>query len=190
MTRPVFRPFRTVLLTAAAALLALGARPAGAQQLQLPDLSKLTPLAADVVDVSVDQALLNLAGGFLAGEGDDKEMRELLSGLRGIYVKSLQFDRDGVVDEAMLEQLRSQLSTGRWSRLVSARSSADRSDVGVYLWRDNGKAGGLAVLSSGPRELTIVNIVGNIDLEQLQKLQGKFGVPGDLGLEKQHRGKK
>jgi hypothetical protein len=67
---------------------------------------------------------------------------------------------------------------------VTARSSKDRSDVGVYLWRQNGKAGGLAVLSSGPRELTIVNIVGTIDLEQLRKLQGKFGVPGDLGIEK------
>jgi len=183
MTRPAIRPFRSVLVTAAAVALALGARPAAAQQLQLPDLSKITPLAADVVDVSVDQALLGLASGFLSGEEND-EVRELVSGLRGIYVKSLQFDRDGVVDAAMLEQLRGQLSTGRWSRLVTARSSSDKSDVGVYLWRDNGKAGGLAVLSSGPRELTIVNIVGDIDLQQLQKLQGKFGVPDDLGIAK------
>jgi hypothetical protein len=158
--------------------------PAGAQQLQLPDLSKLTPLAADVVDVSVDQALLGLASSFMGGEDGDKEVQALIGGLKGIYVKSFQFDRDGVVDAGVLEQVRSQLNSGHWSRLVTARSSKDRSDVGVYLWRQNGKAGGLAVLSSGPRELTIVNIVGTIDLEQLRKLQGKFGVPADLGIQK------
>jgi len=43
--------------------------------------------------------------------------------------------------------------------------------------------GGLAVLSIEPREFTIVNIVGPIDLEKLTKLEGQFGVP-DLGIEK------
>lgn len=175
----------TVRVTWQAALaLIVAVLPAGAQQLQLPDLSKLTPLAADVVDLSVDQALLGLASGFLSGEGD-AEVKALIGGLKGIYVKSLQFDRDGAFDPAVLEQLRSQLNTGNWSRLVTARSAKDRSDVGVYLWRQNGKAGGLAVLTSGPRELTIVNIVGTIDLEQLSKLQGKFGVPQDLGIAKE-----
>ena len=175
----------TVRVTGQAVLaLVVAVLPAGAQQLQLPDLSKLTPLAADVVDLSVDQALLGLASGFLSGEGDD-EVKALIGGLKGIYVKSLQFDKDGAFDAAVLEQVRAQLNTGNWSRLVTARSAKDRSDVGVYLWRQNGKAGGLAVLTSGPRELTIVNIVGTIDLEQLRKLQGKFGVPEDLGIAKE-----
>lgn len=164
--------------------LMVAAVPAGAQHLQLPDLSTLTPLAADVVDLSVDQALLGLASGFLSGDGDD-EVKALIGGLKGIYVKSLQFDTDGAFDPSVLEPLRGQLNTGNWTRLVTARSAKDRSDVGVYLWRQNGKAGGLAVLTSGPRELTIVNIVGSIDLEQLRKLQGKFGVPENLGIEKE-----
>lgn len=180
MTTNAVRVTRQALLA-----LVVSALPAGAQQLQLPDLSKLTPLAADVVDLSVDQALLGLASGFLSGEGDDAEIKALIGGLKGIYVKSLQFDRDGAFDEAVLAQVRGQLTTGNWTRLVTARSAKDRSDVGVYLWRQNGKAGGLAVLTSGPRELTIVNIVGTIDLEQLRKLQGKFGVPENLGIEKE-----
>lgn len=177
----------TISRTAASAILGLlaVAAPARCQQLQLPDLSKLTPHAADVVDLSIDQALLGLASGFLSGEAEDGEVKALIGGLKGIYVKSLQFDRDGAFDPAVLEQVRGQLDTGNWSRLVTARSASDRSDVGVYLWRQNGKAGGLAVLTSGPRELTIVNIVGTIDLDQLRKLQGRFGVPADLGIEKQ-----
>jgi len=43
--------------------------------------------------------------------------------------------------------------------------------------------GGLAVLSSEDRELTVVNIVGPVDLEKLAKLEGQFGVP-ELGIEK------
>jgi len=39
----------------------------------------------------------------------------------------------------------------------------------------------MAIIASEPREFTIVNIVGNIDLEQLHDLQ-KLGVP-DLELE-------
>jgi hypothetical protein len=30
---------------------------------------------------------------------------------------------------------------------------------------------------SEPREFTVVNIVGSIDLEKLRRLEGKFGVP-------------
>jgi len=39
------------------------------------------------------------------------------------------------------------------------------------------KPGGLAVLSASAREVTLINIIGTIDLEQLRSLQGKFGVP-------------
>jgi hypothetical protein len=36
---------------------------------------------------------------------------------------------------------------------------------------------GLALIASEPREITIVNIVGAIDLDKLHKLEGQFGVP-------------
>jgi hypothetical protein len=47
---------------------------------------------------------------------------------------------------------------------------------------DDDKARGLAIIASEPREFTIVNIVGAIDLEDLHDLEGKFGVP-DLEIE-------
>ena len=37
--------------------------------------------------------------------------------------------------------------------------------------------GGLAVVSIEPKELTVVNIVGPINLEKLSQLEGSFGVP-------------
>ena len=41
---------------------------------------------------------------------------------------------------------------------------------------------GLAVLSVEDKELTVVNIVGPVDLEKLSRLEGQFGVP-ELGIE-------
>jgi hypothetical protein len=41
----------------------------------------------------------------------------------------------------------------------------------------NNQAIGLALIASEPRQFTIVNIVGAIDLEKLHKLEGRFGVP-------------
>jgi hypothetical protein len=43
--------------------------------------------------------------------------------------------------------------------------------------------GGLAVLVAEEKELTVVNIVGPVDLDKLAKLEGQFGVP-ELGIEK------
>lgn len=41
---------------------------------------------------------------------------------------------------------------------------------------------GLVVLATDLKELTIVNIVGPVDLEKLSQLEGQFGVP-ELGIE-------
>ena len=167
-----------------AALVAAGPASATAQQLQLPDLSRLNAGAIDVVDVTVDQALLGMAAAFMGsgGDPDEAKVKSLISSLKGIYVKSFTYDKDGAYDPAALDGVRKQLTTGQWQRIVAAKSQKDRSDVAVYLWRTGDRPGGLAVLSAGPREVTLVNIVGLIDLEQLRSLSGKFGVPEiDLG---------
>jgi len=168
---------RSLVACVVSAALVVGSASVRAQQLQLPDLSKLSAGAIDVVDVSVDQALLGLAASFMSGQTDDAEIKSLVSSLKGIYVKSFTYGKDGAYDPSILEGVRRQLSGGQWSRLLATKSAAEGSDVAIYLWRNGDKAGGLAVLSVEPREVTLVNIVGTIDLEQLRSLQGKFGVP-------------
>lgn len=169
----------------------LAAGPARAQQLQLPDLSRLSASAIDVVDVSVDQSLLGMAAAFMGSGTDDAQVKSLISSLKGIYVKSFTFGKDGAYDAAMLEPVRRQLSTGQWTRLMAAKSSKDGSDMAVYLWRNGDRPGGLAVLNVEPREVTLINIVGAIDLAQLKALQGKFGVPElELGDTKGPKGPK
>ena len=47
--------------------------------------------------------------------------------------------------------------------------------------RSGNRTDGLVILAAQPKQLTIVNIVGSIDLAKLAQLQGQFGVP-NVGL--------
>ena len=42
---------------------------------------------------------------------------------------------------------------------------------------ENGKVSGVAILASEPRQLTVANLVGNVDLDSLADLGGHFGLP-------------
>jgi Domain of unknown function (DUF4252) len=179
MTTPT--PRRALALTFTLGL-GLGlAAPAFAQEparLQLPNLDTVAKRASDTVDVTLDAPLLQLAASFMTGEdADEAAVKELLRGLKGIYVKSYEFDADGGYSPADLEGVRSQLGRGSWTRLVNVTSTKERSSSEVYAWMDQGVSNGLAIISAEPRELTIVNIVGRIDLEKLRRLEGQFGIP-------------
>jgi len=47
----------------------------------------------------------------------------------------------------------------------------------VYLFQQAGKINGITILAAERRELTVVNIVGPIDLSKLKLLEGQFGIP-------------
>jgi predicted nucleotidyltransferase len=68
---------------------------------------------------------------------------------------------------------------------VETHSRKTRADVDIYIMIDNNQAIGLALIASEPRQFTIVNIIGAIDLDKLHKLEGQFGVPKlDIDLSK------
>ena len=114
-------------------------------------------------------------------------MKDLLTNLKGVYVRSFEFDSDGQYNRADLDIIRRQFSDPGWNQLVGVRSRRERTDVDVYVWMDGKKPGGIAVLASEPRQLTIVNLIGAIDLEQLRRLDGELGIP-KLDLERKKEG--
>ncbi len=103
-------------------------------------------------------------------------MKKLIGNLKGIYVRSFEFANDGEYSEADVESMRSQLRAPEWSKMVTVRSKND-GDVDVFFKMDKDKIAGLVVIAAEPKELTIVNIVGPIDLDQLSSLGGQFGIP-------------
>lgn len=178
--------FRTSLKLASISLLLLStivtARSQGAK-LQLDQLDSLANRASQAVDVKLDEHLLQTTARFFSGKDrDDVEVREILKGLKGIYVRSFTFEKEGEYSQAEVESVTRQLRGSAWSKIVSVRSKKESENVEVYLMTEASQIGGLVVLSIEPKEFSIVNIIGPIDLEKLSKLEGQFGVP-DLGIE-------
>lgn len=161
-------------------VITLGALPALCQEgrLQIEFLNKLEPKATETVDVTVDGDLLKLAIAFLnTKDPDQAKAKEIISGLRGIYVKVFEFGKPGQYTQEDLEQIRRQLQAPNWKKIVGVRSIKDGDNVDVYTMVREGKIDGMAVLVAEPNELTVVNIVGTIDLEKLAALSGTMGIP-------------
>jgi hypothetical protein len=150
-----------------------------AQDVKIPaNIERLAARAVETVNVTVDGALLQLAGKFLSSDDPEQKMaKNLLSGLKGIYVRSFEFAAPGEYSEADVESLRSQLQAPTWSKMVSVRSKNDGENVDVFFKMEKDKIAGLVVIAAEPMELTFVNIVGPIDLDQLSRLGGQFGIP-------------
>ena len=176
--------FQTILRFAPVLLLLLagGAMTARAQgpKLQMDQLDLLANRASETVDVKLDERLMATTARFFPGK-DDADIREVLKGIKGIYVKSFTFEKEGEYSQLEVDSVVSQLRGGTWSKVVSVKSKGG-DNVQVYLNMVGDQITGLAVLSMEPKEFTVVNIVGPIDLEKLSKLEGQFGVP-DLGIE-------
>ena len=147
-------------------------------RMRMPDLSQLAARSTNTVDISLDGALLSLAARFLDdGDNEEREVKRLLASVKGIYVKTFEFDRDGGYSASDVDSVRQQLTGPGWSRLMGVGSRRDGENVDIYMWMDGNRPGGLAILAAQPRQLVIVNIIGEIDLEKLRAIEGQFGVP-------------
>jgi Domain of unknown function (DUF4252) len=145
------------------------------QALDLKHLDRLADKASEKVDVTLDGSLLKMAAKFLSDDPDEVKVKKLVSQLKGIYVKTFEFEKEGEYTEADISSIRKQLESG-WSRIVSVQSKKDGDNAEIYL-KTGSADGGLAILCAGAKELTVVNIVGKIDLDELSELGGNMGVP-------------
>jgi hypothetical protein len=163
-----------------AASLALAAGPAAADpELKIPDFSHLHQVAVDSVDVTLDGFLLRIASKFAEADGSPEAQAgaSLLRGLKSVRVRNFTFDSDDAYSRADVESVRKQLTGPDWSSLVQVRKRDAKENVDVYICMEGDKATGLAVIASEPREFTIVNIIGSIDIDKIGQLQGQLGIP-------------
>jgi hypothetical protein len=140
------------------------------------DLPDLAAKASETTDVTLDGAMLRLAGKFLSStDADERAAREMINGLTGIYVRSYEFDHEGEYDKSQAERIRTQLGPS-WKKIVKV-SSRTKEDVDIYADTRGDAITGLLIISAEPKEFTVVNIVGPVDLEKLAGLEGQFGIP-------------
>jgi hypothetical protein len=168
-------------------LLLAGMAPA--QQIKW-NYDKLAAKASDSTEVTLDGALLRQAAKFLSNEGDEAQAKKVVAGLKGIYVRSFEFKKAGEYTKEDVDAFRAQIHAPEWQKVVDTHSKEDGEDTEVYLKNGAGDTiEGLTIISAEPKELTLVNIVGTIDLASLGALGGHFGIP-DVGLDAKDSEKK
>src|SRR4051812_38048770 len=172
---PMTRYLTNLILAFIAALaLPITASAQGTRlNLDLPDMAAK---ASETVGVTLDGPMLRLASKFLSNnDADERAAKEMISGLAGIYVRSYEFDHEGEYDKSQADRIRQQLGP-TWKKIVKV-SSRTREDVDIYADTRGDAITGLLIISAEPKEFTVVNIVGPVDLEKLAGLEGQFGIP-------------
>jgi hypothetical protein len=179
---------------APAAVLMCAILPGLAQnpRLQLNNLDKLNSKAAEVNDVTLDGPLLELASKFVDADHDPEaaQVKEVLQGVKGIYIKNFEFDEPDQYSQADVDAIRAQLTGPGWARIVESRSRRSREHDEIYVMKQGDNIAGLVVLVAETRELTVVNIVGNIDINKLSLLEGHLGIPDEDGGKHKRKHKK
>jgi hypothetical protein len=170
----------TKLLSLALLLTILAALTARAQdaKIQLASIERLETRAVQVIDVTVDAAMFQLASKFLSSKKpDEAKIKELISGLKAVYVRRYELEKEGEYSEQDVASIRAQLRAPGWARLVGVKTKRQGANFEVFVMNEGAQINGLAVIGTEPKAVTFVNIVGPIDLEKLRELEGRFGIP-------------
>jgi len=178
MTRLIKRVIKTgtlmALLTAAAAV-----SYAQDARLNLDKLTALETKARDVVDVTVDGKLLDLAKRVTAkvNDPDAKKVAQAISGLKGIYVRVYNFALENQYDPADIDQIRAELNRPGWEKVANVRSKRNNQKVDIYTMFTGPDMSGAAVVISDSKSVAVVNVIGMVDIETLVELSGRMNIP-------------
>lgn len=151
---------------------------ASAQQerLQLDHLNRLASRATEVVEVNLDQTALRVLTKLVSlSEPDRTKLGETASRLKGVYVRGYEFERDGEYSPGDIETVRTQLRAPGWARIVQVGGRNGARDE-VYLKRGNGEVDAYTVISTAPKNICVINVIGPLKLDEISLLDREFGI--------------
>jgi hypothetical protein len=147
-------------------------------KLKLPEFRSMAGRATESVNISLSPWLLHMAGSFIDGKDEDSvATKHLLAGIKSIDVRSYQFATDNAYSSADIDAVRNQLAGPGWSQIMQVHQRDKNEDVDMYVLIENNVTKGFALIASEPREFTIINIVGSINIDDLPKLQSHLHLP-------------
>ena len=158
-------------------------------KLQLSNLDKLSDKAARVTDVTLDGSLLQFAVNLIEkiddgdSDKDIKQLQSIIKNLKGIYIKSFEFDEASQYSKADVDGIRSQLTSPRWSKIVQSVEKRRNEYNEIYVLKNGDHVGGIVVLVAEARELTVVNLVGEVPMDKVASLAGHLA-PGEKHSDK------
>jgi hypothetical protein len=91
-----------------------------------------------------------------------------------VYVRCFEFGQAGDYKEADLREIRAQLQTPGWSRFMKVAGKDDNSDeretTEIYIFGQTAGSdlyAGMTIITTEPKELTVVNIVGQGSVKEI-----------------------
>lgn len=150
------------LLTAAVLNLAL-LIPASAQTLDF-NFDALAAKAKDKAEITLDRSLLKDAL-----QSAPEKVKGAVANVNRLIVRHYEFEQKGQYSDADLQGLRKQISGGTgWSNILNVKNKDESTEI--YLLNQGGKPAGFLLIAAEPKELTVVHVVGSIDLASLQEV--------------------
>lgn len=146
------------------------------------NLDKLKPLEAkaqDVVEVNLDGKVLELAKRVLTkvNDKDAKNVGDAIKGLKGIYVRVYNFDKENEYNLKDIDDIRAEFTTPNWEKLVNVRSKKNNQKIDVFTRFSGDAMSGATVIMSEAKSVAVINIDGMIDFDTLVEISGKLNIP-------------
>ena len=101
-----------------------------------------------------------------------------------VEVRTFGFDKDNMYSMADMETLRQKVKASDFVPFLSHKEKGGFTEI-LMRKGPNGLRG-FVLLTAEAREITVINIIGDLDLNTLSKLGGKFGIP-EIQLENKSR---
>ncbi len=142
------------------------------------DLPQMERKADEMVSMNLEGESLGMGQKLLAvRKGVSKSIKELVNGLKGVYLRRFWFSKKKAYSAEDIEPIRKQLESGAWVPIIDVRDRRNSESVTVYSYVENKEVTGITVISEEAQEFTVVNIVGPVDLEALSELGEQIGMP-------------
>jgi hypothetical protein len=98
-----------------------------------------------------------------------EKLKSSAGNISRLFVRNYEFDKPGQYSDADLESVRKQVSNGSgWSPIV--RTKEEHESVEIYMFSQDGKPGGFLLIAAEEKELSVVHVVGSIDLASLTEV--------------------
>ncbi|HWB86382.1 MAG TPA: DUF4252 domain-containing protein [Bryobacteraceae bacterium] len=98
-----------------------------------------------------------------------KNLQGALASVKEVHVRNYEFEQPGVYSDQDLEPLRKEVAAATgWSRVVNVKEKNESTQV--YIHNQDGKVAGILVIAAEPKELTVVQVLGEITMDQLSEL--------------------
>ena len=99
-----------------------------------------------------------------------------LVGLKGVYRRTYRF-AGAKPEPEDVEPIYRQLADDGWAPLIETENREEESAVSVYSYYENQEVAGVTVVATDPEEVTVVRIMGSVDLEVLSDIGKGLGLP-------------